>query len=159
MSDDAAGGAARKVPVGRRRDKALLLDIRIPKVRLSSIGASAISLPSPPRMLILMATYIFLFWLMAGGIYMLVRNPIAVGAQNNQALYFYPSLNESFIIEGFIAAIMLFVGGFGAIMVYQASLSAMNKGYATALLIIGLAMTFISFMILQYIINVKLGRT
>ena len=150
-------GAARRYRVGRK-DKTLAFGIRIPRIRLTSLGSSAISLPSPPRMLLLMATYVLLFWLMAGGIYILIRDPIALGAQGNQPLYFYPSLNDSFIIEGFIASIMLFVGGIGAILTYQASLQTMNRSYAIKLLVVGLVLTVISFLVLQWVINIKLGR-
>ena len=71
--------------------------------------------------------------------------------------YFYPSLNESFIIEGFISAIMLFAGGFGGILLYQASLNAFNRSYAIKLMVIGLVLSMVSFFVLQWIIRVKLG--
>lgn len=151
----ATTGAARKVLVGKEEKE--FFGLRLPKLRLTSLGTSTISLPSPPRMLFLMITYVALFWLMAGGIYILVRDPIAMGAQGGQPLYFYPSLNESFIIEGFIAAIMLFAGGAGGVILYQASLNAMNKSYAIKLLVVGLALSMASFFTLQYIINIKLG--
>jgi hypothetical protein len=160
MSDTAmVSGAARKVYKGTARDKMIpFLGVRIPKIRLSSLGASTISLPSPPRMLILMASYILLFWLMSGGIYFMVRNPIAVGSSGGQAVFFYPSMNESFVIEGVIAAIMLFMCGMGMIFLYQASLQKLNRSYATKLLMTGLILGLVSFLVLQWIIRIKLGQ-
>jgi hypothetical protein len=157
MSEEVTTGAARKVFKGGSlsRDK-FLLGIRIPRVRLTGIG-SGMSLPSPPRMLVLMATYILLFWLMAGGIYFMVRNPIAVGQSGNDPVFFYPSMNESFIIEGIIAAIMLFAAGVGMVLMYQASMQKMNKSYAMKLLVVGLVLGIVSFMALQWIIQIKLG--
>lgn len=144
-------------PYMTEKDKELLPGFRLPRVRLTAMG-SAISLPSPPRMLFLMATYILLFWLMAGGIYIMVRNPIALGADSaGDPMYFYPSLNEAFILEGYIASIILFIGGFGAIMLYQASLQSYNKAYAIKIMVIGLIMCAIAFFVLQWIINIKLG--
>ncbi|MFX0099471.1 MAG: hypothetical protein ACFFCS_07810 [Candidatus Hodarchaeota archaeon] len=159
MSERKPTGAARKVLVGKEERQ--FLGIRLPKLRLTSLGTSTISLPSPPRMLFLMLTYVVLFWLISGGIYALVRNPIAMGATGpanaRRPLYFYPSLNEAFLIEGFIAAIMIFVGGFGGILLYQSSLNAMNKSYAIKLMLVGLILSMVSFLVLQYIVNIKLG--
>jgi len=107
-------------------------------------------------MLVLMATYILLFWLMSGGIYFMVRNPIAVGARGNDPLFFYPSMNDSFVIEGIIAAIMLFTAGIGMVLVYQSSLQKLNRSYAMKLLVVGLLLGIISFMALQWIIRIKL---
>ncbi|MBD3188726.1 hypothetical protein GF325_18000 [Candidatus Bathyarchaeota archaeon] len=148
--------AAKKVYRGERDDK-IVAGIRIPKVRLTSLGTSTISLPSPPRMLFLMGTYIFLAWLMAGGIFFIVREPPALGESGGNPLYFWPSLNESFLIEGFIASILLFVAGFGMVMLYQASLQAYNRANAIRYLVIGLTLGVLSFGLLQYIIMVKLG--
>ncbi len=154
MSSQSATGMAKKEYAGPK-EKTLILGIRVPRVRLTNIGATSISLPSPPRMLMLVATYIGLFLLMGGMIYVLIRKPIALGAQNNQPLYFYPSLSEAFIIEGFIASTLLFIAGAGAILTYQASLAAMNKSYAVKLLVIGISMTFVAFMVLQWVISLK----
>ena len=147
---------------GSSRDKMLpFLGIRVPRVRLTGIG-SGIALPSPPRMLMLMASYILLFWLMSGGIYFIVRNPIAVGStgsgDNARAVFFYPSTNESFIIEGLIAAILLFTAGIGMVLMYQGSLQKMNKNYAIKLLVVGFILGIVSFLALQWIINIKLGK-
>ncbi|MHA1370025.1 MAG: hypothetical protein ACTSWN_14115 [Promethearchaeota archaeon] len=152
-------GKARRVVIKDFRDKEILPGFRLPKVSLTSVAGSTISLPSPPKMIILMATYIFLFWLMAGGIYMMVRDPIALGAKSNgDPIYFYPSLNDSFIIEGFIASIMLFAGGFGGVLLYQATMQAYNRSYAIKLLIIGLVLCITAFFTLQWIINIKTGK-
>lgn len=161
MSDEVTStGAAKRVYKGSSRDK-LVFGIHIPRVRLTGVG-SGMSLPSPPRMLMLMASYVLLFWLMAGGIYFMVRNPIAVGStgsdENAKAVFFYPSMNESFIIEGIVAAILLFIAGIGMVMMYNASLQKMNKSYAGKLLVVGFVLGIVSFFALQYIINVKLGN-
>ncbi len=164
MSDEELPtGVAKRVYKGSSQNKMLpLVGIRIPRVRLTGIG-SGITLPSPPRMLMLMASYILLFWLMAGGIYFMVRNPIAVGStgsgENADAVFFYPSMNESFIIEGIIAATLLFIAGIGTVLMYQASLQKLNKSYATKLLVVGFVLAIVSFLTLQYIINIKLGQS
>jgi hypothetical protein len=160
MSDEVTStGAAKRVYKGSSRDK-LLLGIHVPRIRLTGVG-SGMALPSPPRMLMLMASYVLLFWLMAGGIYFMVRNPIAVGSTGTgtdaKAVFFYPSMNESFIIEGIVAAILLFIAGIGMVMMYNASLQKMNKNYASKLLVVGFVLGIVSFFALQYIINVKLG--
>lgn len=150
-------GKADKVYRGSKPSRSIL-GINVPNVRLTSLGTSTISLPSPPRMLFLMATYLFLAFLMAGGIFFMVREPPALGQRNNAPLYFWPSLNESFMIEGFIAAILLFVAGVGAIMLYQGSLKATDKTEAIRYIIIGLVLVVVAFGMLQYIIGIKTGQ-
>lgn len=94
---------------------------------------------------------------MAGGIYFEVTPSIAVGSQNGNPIFFYPSMSDSFIIEGILAAILLFMAGIGMIFLYQASLQKMNRNYAIKLLITGLILGIISFMALQWIVNIKGG--
>jgi len=108
-------------------------------------------------MLVLMASYILLFWLAAGGIYFEVQNPIAVGSQGGNPIFFYPSMSDSFIIEGILASILLFMSGLGMIFLYQASLQKMNRNYAIKLLVTGLLLGIISFMALQWIVNIKIS--
>jgi hypothetical protein len=92
----------------------------------------------------------------------MVRNPIAVGStgsgDSSDAVFFYPSMNESFIIEGIIAATLLFIAGIGMVLMYQASLQKMNKNYATKLMVVGFVLGIVGFLALQWIINIKLGN-
>ena len=66
-------------------------------------------------------------------------------------------MSDSFIIEGILASILLFMSGLGMIFLYQASLQKMNRNYAIKLLVTGLLLGIISFMALQWIVNIKIS--
>ncbi len=132
--------------------------IRIPKVNYPVYREGQMTLPTPGRSLILLATYIFLFWLMAGGIYLNIRDSIALGQDASQnVMWLYPSTSEAFIIESIVAAVLMFIGGTGFIILYQSTKHAYNYSYAVKLLIIGITAVVAGFSLLQYMIAVKTG--
>ncbi|MHA1672714.1 MAG: hypothetical protein ACTSYI_03720 [Promethearchaeota archaeon] len=132
--------------------------IRIPKVNYPVYREGQMTLPTPGRSLILLATYIFLFWLMAGGIYISIRDPIPLGQDASQnVMWLYPSTSEAFIIESIVAAVLMFIGGAGFIILYQSTKHAYNYSYAVKLLIIGMTAVVTGFSLLQYMIAVKSG--
>ena len=81
--------------------------IRIPRVKFPEAREGSLSLPTPGKSLILILTYVFLFYLVLGGIYIGIRDPITVGgdAQGN-AMFLYPSTHEAFIIESLVAGFL-----------------------------------------------------
>ncbi|MHA1519967.1 MAG: hypothetical protein ACTSVZ_10565 [Promethearchaeota archaeon] len=132
--------------------------IRIPKVNYPVYREGQMTLPTPGRSLVLLAIYIFLFWLMAGGIYISIRNSIPLGSDGaDNILWLYPSTSEAFIIESIVAATLMFLGGAGFIVLYQSTKHAYNYSYAVKLLIIGIVAIVTSFSLLQYMIAVKSG--
>lgn len=134
-------------------------NIRIPKVNYPVYQEGQMSLPTPGRSLTLLIIYIFLFYLMVGGIYISIRNPIPLGSDgNDNAIFLYPSTSEAFIIESIVAAALMFIGGAGFFILYQSTKHAYNYNYAIKLLIIGLAAIVASFSLLQYMIGVKSGN-
>ncbi|TFH30747.1 MAG: hypothetical protein E4G98_01470 [Promethearchaeota archaeon] len=132
--------------------------VRIPKVNFPEYREGQMTLPTPGRSLILIAIYIFLFWLMAGGIYLNIRGSIALGQDNaGQVMWLYPTTSEAFIIESIVAAVLMFLGGVGFIILYQSTKHAYNYSYAVKLLIIGMTAVVTGFGLLQYMIAVKSG--
>lgn len=132
--------------------------VRIPRIRFPVLTDKMGAIPTPSKTLVFAAILVFLFWLIMGGIYIQIREPIALGADaEGKPLWLYPSTNEAFVIESIVATIIIFIGSFGFVILYQATKNAYNKSYAQTLVVIGLVMVAISFGVLQWIISEKGG--
>ncbi|MFX1299188.1 MAG: hypothetical protein ACFFD2_30545 [Promethearchaeota archaeon] len=133
--------------------------LRKPKINFPKIRTPKISLPMPSRYLSIVAVYIILFILQTGVIYLMIREPPAIGSEpsSGNPIFLYPDLYESFIIEGIVASMLIFFCSIGFIFLYQASKHVYNKSLALRILAIGIALVVITFFILQYMIGVKMG--
>jgi len=132
--------------------------IRKPKVRFPKIKiAKRFSLPTPSKNLGLLGIYIFLFILQLGVIYIVYREPIALGADpsTGEAMFIYPDMHDAFIIESIVASILIFISSSGFITLYQATKYTYDRSFAWRLLFIGVVLALIGFISLQYIIAVK----
>lgn len=132
--------------------------LRKPKINYPRLKLPRISFPMPSRSLSLIIILIILFVLQTGAVYFLVRKPPALGADSaGDPIFIYNSIHESFIIEGIVASILIFFCSIGFITLFQASKYVYNKKMGVSILIIGLLMIIISFILLQYILSVKMG--
>ena len=132
--------------------------VRIPRVKFPAYQEGKYSLPTPGRSLILIAIYIFLFWLTTGGIYIYIRDPIALGADaEGKAMWLYPSTHDAFIIDSIVAAAIIFIAGFGFLLLYNATKHSFNYSYAIKQFILGLISVILSFGMLQWMIDQKGG--
>ena len=132
--------------------------LRKPKINYPRLKLPRISFPMPSRSLSLIIILIILFVLQTGAVYFLVRNPPALGANSaGDPIFIYNSIHESFIIEGIVASILILFCSIGFITLFQASKYVYNKKMGVSILIIGLLMIIISFILLQYILSVKMG--
>ena len=132
--------------------------IRIPRVKFPEAREGGLSLPTPGKSLILMLIYVFLFYLVLGGIYLGIRDTVTVGgdAQGN-AVFLYPTTNEAFIIESLVAGFLIYIAGLGFLLLYNATKHSFNYGYAIKIYIIGGLLVIAGFSMLQYMIGVKSG--
>jgi hypothetical protein len=147
-----------QVKVGKKLPWVMGSKIRLPRVKFPEFNETSMVLPTPSKSILLIAIYAFLFWLVAGGIYLWIRDPIALGADSSGSpVWLYPSTHEAFIIESIVAAVIVFMGGIGFILMFQATKNAFNYGYAIKLLILGLSMAGLSFGLLQWMISEKGG--
>jgi hypothetical protein len=138
--------------------------IRLPKISFPDLTNKNLDLPTPSTNILLVAIYVFLFYLLMGGVYLGIpdssgRYQIALGANSNgDPIWLYPSVNDAFIIESFVAAAIIFIGAFGFIALYQSTKHVYNTSYAQKLIAMGVFLAAFSFLILQYImINGKGG--
>ncbi|MFX0069817.1 MAG: hypothetical protein ACFFAO_01890 [Candidatus Hermodarchaeota archaeon] len=134
--------------------------LRKPKITYPKIAGRRIVLPTPSKTLGLVAIYAILFVLQVGIVYLLYRENPALGADSaGDPIFLYPSIQESFIIEGIVASILIFVASIGFLLLYQASKHSYNRNLALRILVIGVIMILSAFISLQYMISVKLGKT
>ena len=133
--------------------------VRIPRVKFPEAREGGLNLPTPGRSLILILTYAFLFYLVLGGIYMGIRNPITIGgdAQGN-AMFLYPSTHEAFIIESIVAGFLIYIAGLGFLLLYNTTKHSFNYSYAIKIYILGIFLVLVAFVMLQYMIGVKTGK-
>lgn len=133
--------------------------LRKPKISFPKIRFPRISLPMPARSLSVITILVILFVLQTGVVYLIVREPLALGAtQSGDPLFIYPDLHESFIMEGIVASFLILLCSIGFIMLYQASKYVYNKKMAWWILVIGVVIILITFILLQYIIDMKVGQ-
>jgi len=130
--------------------------LRKPKIKFPKFKGFRISLPMPSRSLSIIAIFIILFILQTGVVYLIVREPPALGAnQQGDPVFIFNDIHESFIIEGIVASILIFLSSMGFILLYQASKYVYNRKMAIWILTIGILMIIITFITLQYIIDQK----
>ena len=133
--------------------------IRKPKINFPRLKLPRISFPMPSRSLSVITILIILFILQTGVVCFMVREPPAVGANaQGEPMFILNDLHESFIIEGIVASILILFCSIGFIALFQASKYVYNKKMAMWILVIGMMMIIITFILLQYIIAVKLGE-
>lgn len=132
--------------------------IRIPRVKYPDPRDSGITLATPGKSLVLISTYVFLFYLIVGGIYISIREPLALGMDaSGTAMFLYPSTHEAFIIESLVAALLVFIAGFGFLILYNTTKHSFNYVYAIKLYILGIFFVVAAFVLLQYMLGVKIG--
>jgi len=126
----------------RRKIPWIFKGIRIPKINYPDLDSKYLEIPTPSRNIILGVIYVFLFWLIAGGVYLSIpdsngRTPIALGANSNgDPIWLYPSINDAFVIESFVAASIIFIGSLGFLVLYQSTKHLYNPSYAQKLIAI-----------------------
>lgn len=131
--------------------------IRMPKIKFPSLRDKNLDIPTPSRNILLGVIYVFLFWLLMGGVYLIIpdsngRLQIALGADSSgNPVWLYPSINDAFVIESIVAGVIIFIGAIGFIIIYQSTKHMYNTSYAQKLIAAGVVMAVFSFTILQYI--------
>ncbi|MFX0138217.1 MAG: hypothetical protein ACFFDN_31540 [Candidatus Hodarchaeota archaeon] len=132
--------------------------LRKPKINFPKLRLPRISFPMPSRSLSVIIILTVLFILQTGIVYLIVREPPALGAnQAGDPIFIYDRTHDSFIIESIVASILILFCSMGFIMLYQASKYVYNQKMAIWILVIGISMIIITFILLQYILSVKLG--
>ncbi|MEM2109592.1 MAG: hypothetical protein QW327_03790 [Candidatus Odinarchaeota archaeon] len=130
----------------------------------TKLSKPVLKLPKAPSRTFWFIVIIFLiYFLLAGGIYDIVHQPIAVGqtSSGTPVLIFTASLgggiDEQFLLEGLAASLLMFLGFIGFMSMYESAKNVYNPSYAYALIIAGLALIIIAFAGLQALAIFKLS--
>jgi len=134
--------------------------LRKPKILFPRIKKRRMGIPLPGKSIAVIGVYIILFLLQTGIVYLVFREVPALGSspQDGSPMFLYPDINESFIIEGVVASIFIFMCSIGFILLYQASKFVYNKSVAVRYLAVGILLILASFITLQAMITIKLGQ-
>jgi hypothetical protein len=132
--------------------------LRKPKLLFPDIKRPRMDLPLPGKSISAIVVYIALFLLQTGIVYLIIRNPPALGTNptTGDPMFLYPGINDSFIIEGIVASIFIFLCSLGFIFLYQASQYVYNKSIAIRYLVVGIFLILTAFTALQAMIDQKL---
>ena len=131
---------------------------RKPKILVPKLKITRMGIPLPGKSLAVIGVYIILFLLQTGIVYLIFREVPALGSNSDGSpMFLYPDINESFIIEGVVASIFIFMCSIGFILLYQASKFVYNKSVAVRYLAVGIILILASFITLQAMITRKLG--
>jgi len=135
--------------------------LRKPKLLFPDIKRPRMDMPLPGKSIAAIVVYIALFLLQTGVVYLIIREPPALGSnpQTGDPMFLYPDINESFIIEGIVASIFIFLCSLGFIFLYLASQYVYNKNIAIRYLVVGILLIITAFATLQAMITIKLGQT
>jgi len=132
--------------------------LRKPKILFPELKTSKMDIPLPGKSIAVIGVYIILFLLQTGIVYLVFRETPALGTnQDGSPMFLYPDINESFIIEGMVASIFIFLCSSGFILLYQASKYVYNKSIAIRYLVVGIILILTAFGTLQAMITIKLG--
>ena len=134
--------------------------LRKPKILFPALKTSKMNIPLPGKSIAVMGIYIILFLLQTGIVYLIFREPPALGSNPSTGapMFIYEDINESFIIEGIVASIFIFLCSIGFILLYQASKYVYNKSIAIRYLVVGVILILTAFGTLQAMITIKLGQ-
>ena len=133
---------------------------RKPKILSPDLKKIRMGIPLPGKSIAVIGVYIILFLLQTGIVYLVFREVPALGSnpQDGSPLFLYPDINESFIIEGVVASIFIFMCSIGFILLFQASKFVYNKSVAVRYLAVGILLIIASILTLQGMITIKLGE-
>jgi hypothetical protein len=105
----------------------------------------------PPTLIlsaIVMATSIFL---LGGGIYDIVEQPIIAFVSGGRIIPYYPeALNEQLVAESIATMILYFFGATGLLLTYQSTKHAYNPRTAYTMLMIGLLLFVIGWIFVEF---------
>lgn len=114
----------------------------------------------PPLLLIAVFTVVLSIFLLGGGVYDILRNPVGIvpGGVAGRWIFYYPySVNEQTLNESIFVMLLYAVGFGGFISVYQSTKYAYKPRQAFMWLLIGVVFVALAYFGLEYLIDLKLG--
>ena len=94
-------------------------------------------------------------FLLAGGLYDIIVQPLTV-FYNGQRFYFlYPALDNQFIFDTVASGMLYAIGFVGLLALYQSSKHAYNPRQAYMIMVLGVTFMFLAYLFLEYFVLIK----
>jgi hypothetical protein len=117
---------------------------------------SKISTARPSTFIITIAVLGVSFFLLGGGLYDIIVQPLPSYYNGKQFFFLYPGLSDQFLFDTVLAGIVYIVGFIGLLSIYQSSRHAYNRRQAYMMMILGVTLLIISYLFLEYFVYYKL---
>lgn len=117
-----------------------------------------LSTNAPSAFILTVVVVGYTVFLFGGGLFTLINwATIQPSAYTGTSfLFIYPSMNSQFVSDTIITVILYALGFVGLMAIYQSTKSAYNPRQAYMMLIIGITFLFISYLMLELAINIKI---
>jgi hypothetical protein len=116
-----------------------------------------ISTMKPSTMLVTIVIMGVGFFLFAGGVYDIIKQPLPAVYYNQKFYFLYPALSEQFLFDTVISGILYIVGFAGLLTIYQSARHAYSPRQAYMSMVIGVAFLFIAYLFLEYFVRIKMS--
>jgi len=111
----------------------------------------------PSSSVLSIITVVIAVFLLGGGVYNIVVQPLPSIYYGDQFIFLYPQLNEQFITDSIVAMIMYSVGALGLVVMYRSTKSAFKPRQAYYTLLSGVILLLLAYIFLEVTINLKIG--
>ena len=128
--------------------KKLNIDFRIPDFQLPY---------EAPQKYLLVTMIVGFIYILAGGIYNLAENPIAMGSTQTALVPVLKTLGDQFLLESFIAAILIVVGVSGLYLIRYSTRFAHDFTSSLTLLALGSMILLVAVAGITLMYNYKAG--
>jgi hypothetical protein len=116
---------------------------------------SKVSTTKPSSLLITIVVMGTALFLLGGGLYDIINQPLPAVYYNSRFYFLYPSVSEQFIFDTVVSVMLYLVGFVGLLTLYQSSRHAYNPRQAYMTMIIGATLLLIAYLFLEYFIHLK----
>jgi hypothetical protein len=116
---------------------------------------SKISTAKPSSLIVTVVVMGTALFLLGGGLYDLINQPLPAVYYNSRFYFLYPSVSEQFIFDTVVSVMLYLVGFVGLLTLYRSSRQAYNPRQAYMTLIVGATLLLIAYLFLEYFIHLK----
>lgn len=116
---------------------------------------SKISTAKPSSLIVTVVVMGTALFLLGGGVYDLINQPLPAVYYNSRFYFLYPSVSEQFIFDTVVSVMLYLVGFVGLLTLYRSSRQAYNPRQAYMTLIVGATLLLIAYLFLEYFIHLK----
>jgi len=111
----------------------------------------------PSSLLIPVAAIAFVVFLLGGGLYDIIMQPLPAVYYGGRFLFLYPQLSDQFIGDSIVAMTLYALGIFGLFSVYQSTKYVYKPRQAYMMMTVGVVLLLLAYVVLQASIQIKLS--